>query len=118
MNCEICGKEILNDSQCINYKYYHNDCIEKLQQENQKLEEENKELEHWKELHRCSVLVKENVQLINENQKLRSELEDVTRDGMGMLGMNETLSRKTSILYNRQDDFIKYMENKIKKRIR
>ena len=37
MKCEICGKEILRDSQCINYKYYHNDCIENLQQENQQL---------------------------------------------------------------------------------
>ena len=37
MKCEICGKEILRDSQCINYKYYHNDCIEKLLQENKKL---------------------------------------------------------------------------------
>lgn len=36
MKCEICGKEILRDSQCINYKYYHNDCIENLQQENKK----------------------------------------------------------------------------------
>lgn len=34
MKCEICGKEILRDSQYINYKYYHNDCIENLQQEN------------------------------------------------------------------------------------
>lgn len=34
MKCEICGKEILRDSQCINYKYYHNDCIENWQQEN------------------------------------------------------------------------------------
>lgn len=39
MNCEICGKDILKDSQCINYKYYHNDCIENLQQENQKYKE-------------------------------------------------------------------------------
>ena len=39
MKCEICGKEILRDSQCINYKYYHNDCIENLQQENQKCKE-------------------------------------------------------------------------------
>lgn len=37
MKCEICGKEILRDSQCINYKYYHNDCIENLQQENKQL---------------------------------------------------------------------------------
>ena len=39
MKCEICGKYILRDSQCINYKYYHNDCIENLQQENQKCKE-------------------------------------------------------------------------------
>ena len=39
MKCEICGKYILRDSQCINYKYYHNDCIENLQQENKKYKE-------------------------------------------------------------------------------
>ena len=39
MKCEICGKDILRDSQCINYKYYHNDCIENLQQENKKYKE-------------------------------------------------------------------------------
>ena len=39
MKCEICGKEILRDSQCINYKYYHYDCIENLQQENKKQKE-------------------------------------------------------------------------------
>lgn len=45
MKCEICGKEILRDSQCINYKYYHNDCIENLQQENKKLKMINEEYE-------------------------------------------------------------------------
>lgn len=39
MKCEICGKEILRDSQCINYKYYHNDCIENLQEENKQLKD-------------------------------------------------------------------------------
>ena len=39
MKCEICGKEILRDSQCINYKYYHNNCIEILQQENKQLKD-------------------------------------------------------------------------------
>lgn len=39
MKCEICGEEILRDSQCINYKYYHNGCIEILQQENKQLKE-------------------------------------------------------------------------------
>ena len=42
MKCEICGKEILRDSQCINYKYYHNNCIENLQQENKQLKDELK----------------------------------------------------------------------------
>ena len=37
MKCEICEKEILRDSQCINYKYYHNNCIENLQEENEQL---------------------------------------------------------------------------------
>lgn len=40
MKCEICEKEILRDSQCINYKYYHNDCIENLHQENKQLKEQ------------------------------------------------------------------------------
>ena len=40
MKCEICKKEILRDSQCINYKYYHNDCIEHLQEENKQLKEQ------------------------------------------------------------------------------
>ena len=39
MKCEICGKEILRDSQCINYKYYHNDCIENLEKQNKQLKE-------------------------------------------------------------------------------
>lgn len=45
MKCEICGKDILKDSQCIDYKYYHNDCIINLIKENQELKkqlEENK----------------------------------------------------------------------------
>lgn len=44
MKCEICGKEILRDSQCINYKYYHNDCIENLHQENKQLKEDIKNI--------------------------------------------------------------------------
>ena len=39
MKCGICGKEILRDSQYINYKYYHNDCVEILQQENKQLKD-------------------------------------------------------------------------------
>ena len=46
MKCEICGKEILRDSQCINYKYYHNDCIEKLQQENKQLKDNIRQMDN------------------------------------------------------------------------
>ena len=45
MKCEICGKEILRDYQYINYKYYHNDCIENLQQYKQIKELETPEEE-------------------------------------------------------------------------
>ena len=47
MKCEICGKEILRDSQCINYKYYHNDCIENLQQENKQLKDNWNKLKEY-----------------------------------------------------------------------
>ena len=40
MKCEICSKDILKDSQCIDYKYYHNDCIINLTKENQELKAE------------------------------------------------------------------------------
>lgn len=53
MKCEICGKEILRDSQCINYKYYHNDCIENLQQENKHLKEKLSKIETLIINHNC-----------------------------------------------------------------
>ena len=39
MNCAICNKEIKKDCQYINGKYYHNNCIEKMVEENQRLKE-------------------------------------------------------------------------------
>lgn len=51
MKCEICGKEILRDSQCINYKYYHNDCIENLQQENKQLKDNWNNLKKIAKMH-------------------------------------------------------------------
>lgn len=51
MKCEICGKEILRDSQCINYKYYHNDCVENLQQENKQLKEEKRKVRDYIKKH-------------------------------------------------------------------
>ena len=67
MKCEICGKEILRDSQCINYKYYHNDCIENLQQENQELK---KQLEQYKGSHYCSLIdICESTKIANYNQQ-------------------------------------------------
>ena len=56
MKCEICGKDILKDSQCIDYKYYHNDCIINLTKENKQLKDnwnkieqiiENERMSHW-----------------------------------------------------------------------
>ena len=49
MKCEICNKDILDNSQYINGKYYHNDCIEQIQQENPRLKDKFKDLEEWLE---------------------------------------------------------------------
>lgn len=59
MKCEICGKEILRDSQYINHKYYHNGCIENLQEENKKL---NGSIQTY------YILLKANIE---ENKKLK-----------------------------------------------
>lgn len=53
MKCEICGKEILKDSQCINYKYYHNECIENLQKENEQLKDKLSKIETLIINHNC-----------------------------------------------------------------
>ena len=66
MKCEICGKEILRDSQCINYKYYHNDCIENLKQENKQLKEE---LEEYKNPIKYFKYANKNV--VEENKQLK-----------------------------------------------
>ena len=67
MKCEICGKEILKDSQCINYKYYHNYCIENLQQENKQLKERIEYLERSNNRREDTIL--------EQRQKI-SDLED------------------------------------------
>ena len=73
MKCEICGKEILRDSQCINYKYYHNDCIEHLLQENKILKEnaENNDKVVDKVNWENMLLKKENKQLKDNWNKLK-----------------------------------------------
>ena len=39
INCGICGKHIKDNSQFIYGKYYHNDCLNNLMEENKKLKE-------------------------------------------------------------------------------
>ena len=65
MKCEICGKDILKDSQCINYKYYHNDCIINLIKENQELKERIEYLERS-----CERKDESNIELYSENVDL------------------------------------------------
>ncbi len=71
MKCEICGKEILRDSQCINYKYYHNDCIENLQQENEQL---SKEIDVWNK--KYNDMFDENKQLKDNWNKLKEYIRE------------------------------------------
>ena len=94
MKCEICGKEILRDSQCINYKYYHNDCIENLQQENKKL---NGTIQTY------DILLKANVE---ENKQLKKELECT----IGIVEHNGIISEKNKEIHQLKDNW-----NKLKK---
>lgn len=71
MKCEICGKEILRDSQRINYKYYHNDCIENLQQENEQL---SKEIDVWNK--KYNDMFDENKQLKDNWNKLKEYIRE------------------------------------------
>ena len=75
MKCEICNKDILDNSQYINGKYYHNDCIEQIQQENSRLKDKiekatnfvDKYMDEWdfqdevrKDMNDLLILLKEN----------------------------------------------------------
>ena len=97
MKCEICGKEILRDSQCINYKYYHNDCIENLQQENQELK---LELSGYRQ---AILNNKEMLGLKEQNDKLKKQLEKVLNDYCRLDAYNRT----------QQKEFIDYMNKTI-----
>ena len=79
MKCEICGKDILNDSQCINYKYYHNDCIENLQQENKQLKENYERIYN----ENCKLREEHNItdiSLLDENQELKQKYLNAVAD--------------------------------------
>lgn len=71
MKCEICGKEILRNSQCINYKYYHNDCIENLQQENKQLKEKIKKTIRMLEIQIEVIKVQPSDNALNDNMEIK-----------------------------------------------
>ena len=71
MKCEICGKEILRDSQCINYKYYHNDCIENLQQENKQLKEKIKKTIRMLEIQIEVIKAQPSDNALNDNMEIK-----------------------------------------------
>lgn len=71
MKCEICGKEILRDSQCINYKYYHNDCIENLQQENKQLKEKIKKTIRMLEIQIEVIKEQPSDNALNDNMEIK-----------------------------------------------
>ena len=74
MKCEICGKDILKDSQCINYKYYHNDCIINLIKENQELKGRIEYLERS-----CERKDESNIELYSENVDLASAIDEIKK---------------------------------------
>ena len=81
MKCGICGKEILRDSQYINYKYYHNYCIEILQQENKQLKDNWNMLKEfidtlWLDDKGIVTKIKDKIELIEQGDSNVKEKED------------------------------------------
>lgn len=87
MKCEICGKEILRDSQCINYKYYHNNCIENLQQENQKFQERIEYLERSNNRREDTILEqRQEISDLEDNwNKLKEFIDTLWLDDKGII---------------------------------
>lgn len=121
MKCEICGKDILRDSQCINYKYYHNDCIENLQQENKQLKENYERIYN----ENCKLREEHNItdiSLLDEKQELKSQLED-TNEELELVRCdlhNRTFERdgyekELNKCLSKQKEFIEWLENEINK---
>ena len=73
MKCEICEKEILRDYQYINYKYYHNDCIENLQQQYKQIKEKITDLNCYL----YSRDFKSNFKSINNEVYIRAKIKDI-----------------------------------------
>lgn len=92
MKCEICGKEILRYSECINYKYYHNGCIENLQQENKQL----------KEIYKV---------LFNTYQKLKKENEEVTSLNLHQVDKIQQLKEQLLVAHANEETFRLEMED-------
>ena len=76
MKCEICGKDILKDSQCIDYKYYHNDCIINLTKENKELKEHIEKYEYYYKTTGIEDLVKDNKKYKEVIDKLKTNIKN------------------------------------------
>ena len=125
MKCEICGKEILRDSQCINYKYYHNDCIEKLQQENKQLkiqisarEEVYNRLEsNWNKLNKkYENAITDYETTMFEKEQLKKQLENCycnRTDCSGRIKDSKQYDSLVQRVENQQKEFIEYMNKTI-----
>ena len=107
MKCEICGKEILRDSQCINYKYYHNDCIENLQQENTELKKQLEEVEFIVGLRQKRNLIHKFDKEYDDEDKKKNP----NRDYAGTMPDAEEVYRRYYSMKNQQKEFINYLEN-------
>ena len=114
MKCEICGKDILENSQCIDYKYYHNDCIINLTKENQKLQTEKEQLNSL--VNSCQEEIRRlKKQLENANEQVIYLRKSIERKEETIIDLqNERVPYKNEYvakLENQQKEFIKYLED-------
>lgn len=105
MKCEICGKDILKDSQCIDYKYYHNDCIINLTKENKELKEHIEKYEHY-----CKTTGIE--ELMKENKKLKEVIDKAINNSQYWIDYYTRLNSDERIALRLQEniDILKEVE--------
>ena len=98
MKCEICGKDILRNIQCIDYKYYHNDCIINLTKENQKLNQ------------KYLNAVADYETTMSENQELKKQLEEYKKE-IHIENINVLCPANVKCIAHKVNELINYLQH-------
>lgn len=74
--------------------------MRKLIRKNKELQHENENLKNWKELHRCTILAKQNIKLFNQQKEFIRYIKDISNyyNGVPLRVINEILEKFKEII--------------------